>query len=61
MYYAGRKVMGDAVTFGAAISLYRGRFNKMASNRWHRVALSNDDGPAVIASICYDFEEDGEE
>jgi hypothetical protein len=61
LYYAGRKVMGDSVTFGAAVPLYRGRFNKMASNRWHRVALSNEDGPAVIASICYDFEEDGEE
>lgn len=61
MYYAGRKHLGETVTFGSPSSLYHGRFNKMASNRWHRIALSVEGEPAIIAAISYDFEGDGEE
>jgi hypothetical protein len=61
MYYAGRQILGDTVTFGAAVAMSRGRFDTMASSRWHRIALSAEESPGVIAAIRYDFEEDGEE
>ena len=60
MYYAGRELMGDTVTFGSAITRNAdGRFYKMASSRWHRVALGHEGSPGVIATLSYDFEEDG--
>lgn len=61
MYYAGRQTMGAAETFDSGSTLSAGRFYKMASSRWHRIALSSTETSGVIAAISYDFEEDGEE